>query len=66
METANASLLEEMFLKHYQEWCLISFSYVQNLDDAKDVVQNIVIKLLEKDDLGSIGDIKNYIGTGHT
>ncbi len=63
MQTANASILEEMFLKHYQEWCLISFSYVRNLDDAKDVVQNIVFKLLKKDDLEAIRDIKNYIGT---
>ena len=62
METVNASILEELFLAHYQEWCLVSFSYVGNLDDAKDVVQNIVMKLLEKDDLESIRDIKNYIG----
>ncbi len=62
MKTANSSILEEMFLRHYQEWCLVSFSYVRDLDDAKDVVQNIVIKLLEKDDWESIRDLKNYIG----
>ena len=63
METVNASILEELFLTHYQEWCLVSFSYVRDLDDAKDVVQNIVIKLLEKDDWESIRDLKSYIGS---
>ncbi|HDZ15686.1 hypothetical protein LCGC14_1215590 [marine sediment metagenome] len=61
MKTANTAVLEEMFLIHYQEWCLLSFSYLHNLDDAKDVVQNVVFKLLKKEDWDSIRDIKNYI-----
>lgn len=57
----NTSMLEEVFFSHYQEWCLMSFSYVQNLDDAKDVVQNVFLLLLQKEDLSDIKNLKNYI-----
>ncbi|WP_419212039.1 RNA polymerase sigma factor [Maribacter sp. X9] len=57
----DSLLLEEMFLKHYQEWCLLSFSYTANLDDSKDVVQSIFIKLLQKEFDTPIWDLKKYI-----
>lgn len=57
----NAKILEKMFLEHYQEWCLLSFSYVHDLDDAEDVVQAIFIKLLQKEEHGTIGSLKPYI-----
>ena len=63
MRMINALVLEEMFLKHYQEWCLLSFSYVGDLDDSKDVVQNIFIKLLQKEFDEPIIDLKKYINT---
>ncbi|WP_158657080.1 RNA polymerase sigma factor [Maribacter cobaltidurans] len=59
----NSLVLEEMFLKHYQEWCLLSFSYVGDLEDSKDVVQNIFIKLLQKEFDAPIVDLKKYINT---
>ena len=59
----NALVLEQMFLKHYQEWCLLSFSYVGDLDDSKDVVQSIFIKLLQKEYKEPIKDLKSYINT---
>lgn len=63
MEMVNALILEEMFLKHYQEWCLLSFSYVGDLDDSKDIVQSIFIKLLQKEYHEPIRDLKKYINT---
>lgn len=41
MGMINALVLKQMFLKHYQEWCLLSFSYVGNLEDSKDVIRYI-------------------------
>ncbi len=63
METAKASILEEIFLRHYQELCLLSFSYLNNLDDAKDVVHTIFSKLLQKELDESIKDLHHYIRT---
>ena len=59
----DSLLLEEMFLKHYQEWCLLSFSYTADLDDSEDVVQNIFSKLLQKEFDEPIRDLKKYINT---
>ncbi|WP_031428299.1 RNA polymerase sigma factor [Flavimarina sp. Hel_I_48] len=63
MKKKDTTVLEEMFTKHYQEWCLLSFSYVKDLDDAKDVVQNIFIKLLQNDTYASCNNMKSYIFT---
>jgi len=59
----NTKILEEMFLEHYQEWCLLSYSYLHDLDDAKDVVQTIFIKLLQKKEHKAIDNLKSYINT---
>ncbi|MGB3775963.1 MAG: sigma-70 family RNA polymerase sigma factor [Leeuwenhoekiella sp.] len=61
MKSKDTSILEEMFIKHYKELCLLSFSYVNNLDDAKDIVQNIFIKLLHKKQDVYYRNIKSYI-----
>lgn len=63
MKKVDSLILEEMFLKHYQEWCLLSFSYIQDLDDSKDVVQSIFIKLLQKEFDEPVRDVKKYIST---
>lgn len=63
MRIIDTLVLEEMFLKHYQEWCLLAFSYVGDIDDSKDVVQSIFIKLLQKEQGEPIRDIKRYIST---
>ncbi len=52
-----------MFLEHYQEWCLLAYSYVQDLDDAKDVVQTVFTKLLQKKEYRTIENFKPYINT---
>ena len=63
MKIIDILVLEEMFLKHYQEWCLLAFSYVGDLDDSKDVVQSIFIKLLQKEFNEPIKDLRKYINT---
>lgn len=63
MAMINTLILEQMFLKHYREWCLLSFSYLGNLDDSKDVVQSVFIKLLQKESNEPIKDLKKYINT---
>ncbi|KAA2218865.1 RNA polymerase sigma factor [Maribacter flavus] len=61
MEMPSHKLLEQMFLDHYKEWCLKSFSYVENMDDAQDVVQNVFVKLLQKENLSHVIDIHKYL-----
>jgi len=52
-----------MFLEHYQKWCLLSYGYLHDLDDAKDVVQTIFIKLLQIKEHKAIDNLKSYINT---
>lgn len=61
MESPSHKILEQMFLEHYREWCLKSFSYVGNMDDAQDVVQNIFVKLLQKESLTYVDDFHKYL-----
>lgn len=63
MDTPGLKILEKMFVEHYQEWCLMSFSYVGNLDDAKDVVQHVFVNLLQKESIAYIDEIKRYVHT---
>mgnify|MGYP003670450238 CR=1 FL=1 len=51
-----------MFKKHYQEWCLLSYSYLGNNFEAEDIVQDIFVTLLLKDNVEEILNLKNYIG----
>lgn len=66
MNTLNNTLeigqkLEAMFLKHYKEWCLLSYSYTRNMAESEDVVQDVFIKILNRKQQNEIKDLKNYI-----
>lgn len=49
--------VEKLFKKQYQELCLIAYGYVANLDEAEDIVQDVFISLLtrENDNILNIG-----------
>ncbi len=55
--------IESMFLKHYKEWCLLSYSYLENISEAEDMVQDVFVKVLNRKTKTEILDLKNYIST---
>lgn len=61
MKTPDQNILEAIFMKHYKEWCLLSFGYLENEAEAEDVVQDVFVKLLLRDGLNEILDLKNYV-----
>ncbi|PKB15151.1 RNA polymerase sigma factor [Flavobacterium sp. 5] len=62
MNNCISKEIEDLFLTHYREWCLVSYSYVENMDEAEDIVQDVLEKVLCKlDDVNKILDIKSYI-----
>ena len=40
--------IEGLFLKHYKEWCLLSYSYLGDISASEDVVQDACIKILNR------------------
>lgn len=42
--------VELLFKSKYQEFCLVAYSYVANLEEAEDIVQDIFIALLTRKD----------------
>ncbi|TSE05699.1 RNA polymerase sigma factor [Aquimarina algiphila] len=59
----NQPEIEAMFLKHYQEWCLLSYSYIENMSEVEDMVQDVFVKILRRKPKNEILDLKNYIST---
>ncbi len=55
--------IEMMFMKHYKEWCLLSYSYLENISEAEDMVQDVFVKILNRKVKTEILDLKSYIST---
>ena len=53
--------VEALFLKHYKEWCLLSYSYLGDMSESEDVVQDACIKILNRKKQNEIKDLKSYI-----
>jgi RNA polymerase sigma-70 factor (ECF subfamily) len=53
--------LEKMFLEHYDEWCLISFTYLQSMNEAEEVVQDVCVNILLKNRSLKILNLNAYI-----
>jgi RNA polymerase sigma-70 factor (ECF subfamily) len=52
--------VEGLFKKQYQELCLIAYSYIADLDEAEDIVQDVFISLLKREN-PNILDIERYV-----
>jgi RNA polymerase sigma factor (sigma-70 family) len=62
MNSFNSNNIQDLFLKHYREWCLVSYSYIENMDEAEDIVQDVLEKILcQVDDSNKILNLKSYI-----
>lgn len=53
--------LETLFKQHYHEWCLLSFSYLGNSDEAEDAVQDVFVNLLQREREAPILNLKAYM-----
>lgn len=53
--------IELVFKEHYREFCLLSYSYVGCMDQAQDIVQDVFLKILMKDKVFIIENLKAYI-----
>ena len=52
-----------MFLKHYDEWCLFSYTYIKNIIEAEEVVQDVCVSILLRKHNPKILNLKAYIIT---
>lgn len=54
--------IEKLFHIHYREWCLVAYSYLENMDEAEDLVQDVLEKVLcQLDTSKEILNLKSYI-----
>lgn len=51
--------LEKTFKACYKELCTISFFYTKDIAEAEDVVQDVFVKIMEKQN--QIKDLENYL-----
>ncbi len=61
MDAVLQKQAEALFLQHYQEWCLLAFSYVKNKAEAEDVVQDVFLSVLSQDSQKTIVHLKRYL-----
>lgn len=52
--------LEAMFLKHYDEWCMHAYTYLQNLNEAEEVVQDVCVNILLRKEGTEILNLRAY------
>ncbi|MGM8361954.1 sigma-70 family RNA polymerase sigma factor [Flavobacterium sp. ARAG 55.4] len=53
--------LEKLFLSHYKDWCVLSYSYLKDKDEAEEVVQDVCAKVLLKKKTEDVLNLKSYI-----
>ncbi len=61
LESGSQVQIENMFVKYYKEWCLLSYSYLENMSEAEDMVQDVFVKVLKRKNKVEILDLKSYI-----
>lgn len=60
MEETNQRNIEFVFKDHYRELILLSYSYVGCMDQAQDIVQDVFVRLLTKENPSPILNLKAY------
>ena len=59
VQDSRKSDIETLIREHYREWCLHAFSYLKSMDEAKDVVQDVLLRILSREEVKKIPN--NYI-----
>lgn len=52
-----------MFIEHYDEWCLYSYSCLEDMSEAEEVVQDVCVNILLRGQKTKILNLKAYIIT---
>lgn len=55
--------LEKIFFDHYEEWCMVAYTYLKNKEESEEVVQDVCVKVLLRDSGSEIFNLKAYILT---
>jgi RNA polymerase sigma-70 factor (ECF subfamily) len=53
--------LESLFLEYYKDWCVLSYSYLKDKEEAEEVVQDVCAKILLKKTQEEILNLKAYV-----
>lgn len=61
MKVPNNKILETIFMTHYQEWCWLAYGYLQDTQEAEDVVQDVFVKLLQRGRTEEIQNLTGYV-----
>ncbi|MFI8379409.1 sigma-70 family RNA polymerase sigma factor [Leeuwenhoekiella sp. NPDC079379] len=59
----SAGEIKSVFQNDYKNLCVFAYGYVLDKDNAKDIVQEVFVKLLELDDIDHINNLSAYIKT---
>ncbi|MCM5663173.1 RNA polymerase sigma factor [Galbibacter mesophilus] len=61
MTSTNQDRIKKIFVANYRQWCLLSYSYLECMHEAEDAVQDVMYKMLLKDNWDKISDLESYI-----
>ena len=53
--------IEQLFKKHYRDYCLLSYSYVTKWEIAEDIVQDVFVKVLTNKDNTILLNLNSYV-----
>ncbi|MEC3965273.1 RNA polymerase sigma factor [Flagellimonas halotolerans] len=61
MDSPTENKIRSLFKENYQEWCVHSFAFLHNMDEAQDVVQDVLVKIISGNKLEGIANPSSYI-----
>ncbi|MEG3655840.1 sigma-70 family RNA polymerase sigma factor [Arenibacter palladensis] len=61
MKPQKQTKIEHLFKRNYRVYCLLSYSYVAQWDIAEDIVQDVFVRLLSKQDNVILLNINAYV-----
>jgi len=62
LKKGDKLIFEKVYREHYLPLCYYCFKYVENLEDAEEIVQNLFLKLWDKrDELDINTSLKSYL-----
>ncbi|RTE55380.1 sigma-70 family RNA polymerase sigma factor [Arenibacter aquaticus] len=61
MKLQKQTKIEQLFKKNYRVYCLLSYSYVSQWEIAEDIVQDVFVKVLTKEDNKVLLNINAYV-----
>ncbi len=53
--------IEEIFKKNYKQLCVVSYYYLKDINEAKDVVQDVFVKIIEQKKISELKNSKSYL-----